>query len=131
VYRFLLLAVVVGVSLLAAHYVRHHLIEPVAMGIECPGVSNFASTWRCSLREFAIWALQHSRLGWSSLALICIAYFSRQFVFAVLAVSIAGVGVVLYTPELCAIALLSAGLLALRATKKVGHSQAGNAMQSQ
>jgi hypothetical protein len=123
--RYLQLTVVACITLLTAHYIRYELIEPVALGVQCTNSSN----WRCQLRELAIFALQQSRLGWCAIGLVIAAYFTRRFVFAIAACWVACVGLVLYTPELCAIALLATGLVALRGQKVL--NQAGKAIQSQ
>ena len=125
VLRCVALAAIAFVTLSAAHYVRHDLIEPVAMGLICESVS----TWQCRLREAAIFLLQESRLGWAALALVCMAYFSGFFLLALFAWCVSCIGLVLYTPELCAVALLFAGLLVVR--RSDGETQAGKAMHIQ
>jgi hypothetical protein len=123
--RCFILATVAWVTLVSAHYIRHQFIEPVAMGAICEKVA----TWPCRLREFVIFVLQKSRLGWAALALVCVAYFTNSFFVALLAWCIACIGLVLYTPELSAVALLLAGLLTIRVSE--GENQAGKAIHIQ
>jgi hypothetical protein len=123
--RCVILAASACVTLVAAHLIRHQLIEPVAMGVLCEKVA----TWQCRLRDIAIFVLQESRLGWGALALVGIAYFKGGFPVALLAWWVSCIGLVLYTPELCAVALLLAGLLAIRVSD--GDTQASTAVHIQ
>jgi hypothetical protein len=123
--RCVILAASACVTLVAAHFIRHQLIEPVTMGVLCEKVA----IWQCRLRDIAIFVLQESRLGWGALALVCIAYFKGGFLFALLAWWVSCIGLVLYTPELCAVALLLAGLLAIRVSE--GETQASTAVHIQ
>jgi hypothetical protein len=127
--RCLMLVAVACATLVAAHYVRHELIEPVAMGAICEKLA----TWQCRLRDIAILALQQSRLGWGAIALVCVAYFAGSFSVALLAWCVACIGLVLYTPELCALAFLFAGLVAIGAGERDNQveSKAGDAIHSQ
>jgi hypothetical protein len=123
--RSIWLAVVACVALLVTSYIRHQLIEPVTMGVYCATSSN----WECSVRQLAITALQERRFAWAAFALVGIAYVSRFFPIALLAWSVASAGLVLYTAELCSIALLLAGLVAIRGANVA--IETGNARQSQ
>jgi hypothetical protein len=124
-FRCFILAVIACVTLVFAHYVRYQLVEPVTMGAICAKVA----TLQCRLRDVAIFVLQESRLGWGAIALVCLAYFTNVFFVALLAWCIACIGLVLYTPELCAVALLLAGLLTIRVSGR--ENQAGKAMHTQ
>jgi hypothetical protein len=123
--RCFILATVACVTLVSVNYVRNQFIEPVAMGALCEKVV----MWQCWLRDIAILMLQESRLGWGAFALVGVAYFTKNFYAALLAWCVACIGLVLYTPELCAAALLFAGLLAICGDES--ESQAGRAIHIQ
>ncbi len=127
--RCFVLTVVACATLVTAHYIRHQLIEPVSLGALCEKIA----TWQCRLRDVATFVLQESRLGWGALALVCVAYFTGSFFVAILAWCVASIGLVLYTPELCAVALLFAGLLAINVNdgESQADNQAGKAIHSQ
>jgi hypothetical protein len=127
-FRCLILVAIACATFFAAHYVRHQLIEPVAMGAICEKSAGWANL-QCSLRHIAIFALQDSRLGWGALALVGVAYLTGSFAVALLAWCLASIGLVLYTPELCAVTLLFAGLLCMRTNQRDRHT--GAVIQSQ
>jgi hypothetical protein len=124
-YRYVWLVIVAVATLAATAYIRHSLIEPISMGVYCES----SSSWACTTRRVSIIALQDSRLAWAALSLVAIAYLTRFYPFTLLAWGVACAGLILYTAELCSIALLLAGLLSTldRSVKTI----AGNATQSQ
>jgi hypothetical protein len=123
--HYIWLAMLAFATLLATSYIRHQLIEPVAMGVYC----ETSSSWACTLRQFAILVLQERRLAWFALGLVGIAFLTRYFPIALLAWCIACAGLVLYSAELCSIALLLAGIVAIRAANAA--TQTGDVTQSQ
>jgi hypothetical protein len=82
-------------------------------------------------RRLAIEALQQARLAWVALSLVAISYFTRLRQMAFLAWGVACAGLVLYTAELCSIALLLAGLVAISGRERKATNSTGRATQSQ
>jgi hypothetical protein len=123
--RYLWLAIVAFATLTVTAYIRHSLIEPVSMGVYCES----SSSWGCMIRRVSIFALQDSRLAWAALSLVALAYLTRVFLFALLGWAIACAGLVLYTAELCSIALLLAGLVSI--LERQIANKTGSAIQSQ
>jgi hypothetical protein len=124
-YRYVCLAMVACLTLTVTAYIRHSLIEPVSMGAYCQS----SASWACMVRRLSIIALQEARLAWIALGLVAIAYLTRFFPFALLAWGCACAGLILYTAELCSIALLLAGLVCIVDRKTT--NKPGNATQSQ
>jgi hypothetical protein len=124
-HRYVWLAMVACLTLTVTAYIRHSLIEPVSMGAICES----SASWLCMVRRLSIVALQEARLAWVALGLVAIAYLARFFPFALLAWGFACAGLILYTAELCSIALLLAGLVTTldRSVK----TKTGSATQSQ
>jgi hypothetical protein len=124
-YRYVWLAIVACLTLTVTAYIRHSLIEPVSMGAICKS----SASWFCMVRRISIFALQESRLAWIALGLVAIAYLTRFFPFALLAWGFACAGLILYTAELCSVALLLAGLVCIIERKTP--NKTSNATQSQ
>jgi hypothetical protein len=124
-HRYVWLAMVACLTLTVTAYIRHSLIEPVSMGAICES----SASWLCMVRRLSIVALQEARLAWVALGLVAIAYLARFFPFAILGWGFACAGLILYTAELCSIALLLAGLVTTldRSVK----TKTGSATQSQ
>jgi hypothetical protein len=126
-HRYLWLAIVALATLTATAYIRHSLIEPVSMGVYCES----STSWFCMIRRLAIEALQQARLAWIAFSLVAMAYVARALSIAVLAWAVACAGLVLYTAELCSVALLLAGLVAIGGRERKAPASTGRATQSQ
>jgi hypothetical protein len=124
-HRYVWLAMVACLTLTITAYIRHSLIEPVSMGAICES----SASWLCMVRRISIVALQESRLAWIAFGLVAIAYVTRFLPFALLAWGFACAGLILYTAELCSIALLLAGLVSILERQVV--NKTGSATQSQ
>jgi hypothetical protein len=105
-----ILIVSATIALLGAHYIRHNLIEPADMGLRCERFASIA----CQVRHWSILALQEGRIGWAALALVGFAFFANSIAVAVFAWVVACFALIFYTPEVGAVALLLAGLCAIR-----------------
>jgi hypothetical protein len=85
------------------------------------------------VRRLSIEALQQGRLAWIALSLVAISYVTRLFPIVLLAWAVACAGLVLYTAELCSMALLLAGLVAVGSGggERTAANNTGSATQSQ
>jgi apolipoprotein N-acyltransferase len=106
---FALVLSMAGLGLAAA--ARHMLVEPADMTAYCDGGAS--SGW-CIARTWIIQAFVHQRIGWAALALAVLASVSGWRSAAALALWLACAGMVLYTTELCAPAVLLALLVFVR-----------------
>jgi hypothetical protein len=109
------LTLVAGVCIGA--YLRHQLVEPSVVAQACVSQSSVI----CLLRDWTILGFTHERLGWFAL-LLAGASFGGPYSFRLVALGLsgfaAGLGLVLYNAELCAPAVLVAGLSLVRALRK-------------
>lgn len=103
-----LATVVFALSLGIAALTRHRLIEPADLTAYCDGGADSAL---CVLRAWTIQAFVHQRIGWFALVFAIIATVTASRGLALVALVSASVGVMLYTAELCAPALLLAMLV--------------------
>jgi hypothetical protein len=97
------------------------------MGVYCESLSS----WECTVRRFSIMALQQGRLAWIALSFVVISYFTRSFPIALLAWGVSCAGLILYSAELCSMALLLAGLVAVSGGERDAANKTGNDIQSQ
>jgi hypothetical protein len=105
------LALVLG-SLAAAQGLRHGLVEPATLTAACD-----ASPWqdaRCALRTLTLQAFVQQRLGFAALGLALLATWLRWRPAALAALVPAAAGLVLYSSNLAAPALLLAALVCVR-----------------
>jgi small-conductance mechanosensitive channel len=116
------LALVLGLSALAlAAALRHQLIEPVHLTTYCDGGA--ASGW-CTLRAWVIQAFVHQRIGWFSLGIAVLSSITNWRPLAALAIVSSCSGMVLYTADLCAIALVLSALVFVRDSPADGQAVA-------
>jgi hypothetical protein len=105
------LALVLG-SLAAAQWLRHGLVEPSTLTAACD-----ASPWqdaRCTLRTLTVQVFVQQRIGFAALGLALLATLMRWRVAALAALVLAAAGLVLYSSNLAAPALLLAALAGVR-----------------
>ena len=106
------LALLLGfVALALAAGLRHRLIEPVHLTAYCDGGAT--SGW-CTLRAWVIQAFVHQRIGWFALGVAVLASFTGWRSLAALAIVSSCSGMVLYTADLCAVALVLSALVFVR-----------------
>jgi hypothetical protein len=101
-------ALLCGLSLLLAAYVRFNWIESSTVAAPCDAG---ASSMVCTLRAWIIQAFVHQRLGWAALALAALAYAVASPWLAGAALFLGASGLVLYSTQLCAPAALLAALV--------------------
>jgi apolipoprotein N-acyltransferase len=112
------LALLLGlVALALAAGLRHRLIEPVHLTAYCDGGA--ASAW-CTLRAWVIQAFVHQRIGWFALAVAVLASITSWRSLAALAILASCAGLVLYTADLCAVALVLSVLVFVRDSREDG-----------
>jgi hypothetical protein len=102
------LALWCALSLSAATFVRFSWIEAPELAAHCDAG---APGGGCALRAWIIQAFIHQRLGWAALGLAALAYGMASPRVAGAAVFLACSGLVLYSTELSAPALLLAALV--------------------
>jgi hypothetical protein len=102
------LALWCGLSLSAAAFVRFSWIEAPELAAHCDAG---APGGVCALRAWIIQAFIHQRLGWAALGLAALAYGMASPWVAGAAVFLACSGLVLYSTELSAPAVLLACLV--------------------
>ena len=90
---------------------RYLLIEPAHITYLCDSGSREA--W-CSMRSWIIQAFVHQRMGWVALALASAALLTGWLWIAAFALFISCAGLILYTTELCAPAVLLALIVVVR-----------------
>jgi apolipoprotein N-acyltransferase len=106
------LALLLGLTALAlAAGLRHQLIEPVHLTAYCDGG---AATGWCTLRAWVIQAFVHQRIGWFALGVAVLASITNWRSLAALAIVSSCSGMVLYTADLCAVALVLSALVFVR-----------------
>ena len=103
-------AVVVG-ALAVAGLVRYRLVEPADLTAICA-----ATPWDspvCMLRSLAVQVFSGQRIGIVALACALVALLTRWRIITLLALAIASAGLVLYSTDWAAPAVLLAGLALL------------------
>ena len=108
-----------AMALLLASAARHRLVEPADMTAFCDAGGQTLACW---VRAWTIQAFVHQRIGWAALALALIAtatgyraiYLPLHLLIAAAALFVACAGLILYTTELCAPAVLLAALVFVR-----------------
>ena len=105
---------------------RHGLVEPPDMTAHCDGG---AQDVRCNVRAWVIQSFVNQRIGWVALALAMLATVTAWRSIAAAALFVACAGLILYTTELCAPAVLLALLVFVRsaAEGRVGNLAEGQA----
>jgi hypothetical protein len=109
------------VALALAAGLRHRLIEPVHLTAYCDGGAS--SGW-CTLRAWVIQAFVHQRIGWFALGVAVLASMTNWRSLAALAIVSSCSGMVLYTADLCTVALVLSALVFVRDSQADGHADA-------
>ena len=111
-------AAVVPGALVVAHLARYRLVEPADLTALCA-----TAAWDspiCALRTLVIQIFAAQRLGIAALVMALIAVLTRQRVIALLALATASVGLVLYSTNWSAPAVLLAALALLPRASAAG-----------
>jgi hypothetical protein len=95
-----------------ALYMRYLAIEPSTVGLACQAGLN---TWLCFTRRITIALFSYSAFGWFALAVAAINLLRPSLLLFGIALAAACSGVVLYNPDLSA---LAAGLLVLSLARR-------------
>ena len=90
---------------------RHGLVEPADMTAHCDGGAK--DVW-CTVRAWTIQSFVDQRIGWVALVLAMLATVTAWRSVATAALFVACIGLILYTIELCAPAVLLALLVFVR-----------------
>lgn len=101
-----------AVAVSTAYALRHGLVEPQAWAVRCEVVP--WGEWRCVLRDATVQAFADQRLGWAALTLALLATLTRWRAVALFALVAGCAGLVLYTADLGAPAVLLAALVLVR-----------------
>jgi len=115
--RYQRIALILGVcvtvaSVAAAYWARYALVEVDGLEAYC---AQAAREFRCTLRMAVIAAFQQHRLGGAAILLAALAFWTRRGSLALLALAVAGTGLVLYDADVSAVAWIAAALTLQRA----------------
>ncbi len=101
-----------GSGLIVAYYVRYNLVEPAAVGAFCEAAP---AHWHCVIRQAIIGLLTDQRFGWLAVELAVLSLIFTLTSLGWIAWFFASAGFVLHHAEMCAPALLLAGVALVRA----------------
>lgn len=102
-------------SIAAAYWARYSLVEVDGLEAVC---AQQAQQLRCTLRMAVITAFQEHRLGGAAILFAALALYTRRGAWALMALAVAGAGLVLYDADVSAIAWVASALALQRAASR-------------
>lgn len=105
-------------SIAAAYWARYSLVEVDGLEAFCAQQAQQAQQLRCSLRMAVITAFQEHRLGGAAILFAALALYTRRGVWALVALAVAGAGLVLYDADVSALAWVVSALALQRAASR-------------
>jgi hypothetical protein len=102
-------------SIAAAYWARYSLVEVDGLEAFC---AQQAQQLRCTLRLAVITAFQEHRLGGAAILFAALALCTRRGAWALMALAVAGPGLVLYDADVSAVAWLASAWALQRAASR-------------